>query len=225
MARDPRLIAGAAAAVSAGFFCLASVSLAASVWSLSADEVADRVRADEAVAPADLRAAIRADRSAASLFEPARHLSDAAVDLASMHAGSGGALERRAELEDVVVRALEASPSSPYNWARLAALRFNAGDEAGAAAALRLSIGTGRFAPGLGAARARLGYLLIGRGRFDVAGPLSGQVRFAATGEVDALAAFARDAGFEAYCHAQLARDPVLHGVYVNALRRVSGER
>lgn len=145
------------------------------------------------------------EQIAGQLFRRSTHLTHAAAILSLDEAGDA---QSDADLDAVLTEALSRAPSSPYNWARLAALRWKQGRFAEAADALQESVGTGAAAPNLAAPRAAMGFALVRLGVQRVAALTDSQIRLAAQVDARGLARFARDAVFADHCRAVLANDP-----------------
>lgn len=199
--------------------CLAMMHTAASLWSLEAAEAADRLRSGAPMRAENLVEAFRDSQAAAGLAETARHYSESAALLSAVPAPSRDALARQGISEKgVVIAALRTEPTNPYNWARLASIRFDLGDFQGARSALLMSIANGRHAPNLAGGRARLALALSDRGQSDLATIARQQVLSAAESQPELLARYHRDADFIRYCHRLLAGNHDAHLAFINAL-------
>lgn len=92
-----------------------------------------------------------------------------------------------------LVSGLSRAPANVRAWAQLARARFALGDPAGALAAWRMSIRSGRFDPSLNLWRAEMGLSLWLILDADDRTKLADEIRFAALTDLNSLAALAKD--------------------------------
>lgn len=97
-----------------------------------------------------------------------------------------------AAADEAITHGLSLGPVQPYGWAVLAALREKAGDRTGAVQALRLSMLSGAFEPGLMLWRIDMGLRLIGQMGPENEALLRGQVRKAWVMAPDKIALLAQ---------------------------------
>lgn len=208
-------------ALAAVMALVAAGHAAASLWALEAEEVVDSLRAGTTPDEQRMSAAFGASRLAARLGNAALHRTQAATILLAMPAEARRALAAEGVSEEnVVTEALEVAPVNPYNWARLATIRYARGDLDGARVALLQSIATGRHAPNLAGGRARLALALSDRGQADLATIARQQILFAAASQPELLARYHRDADFVAYSHRVLVGNREAHLAFIKALRQ-----
>ena len=219
MATDRRCFVVPAMVFAAAIGCLATMHTAAGLWSLEAVAAVDRLRSGEPMQAENLVAAFRNSQMAAGLAEKSRHYTESAAIMSAVPAHSRDALAGQGISEKgAVIAALRTAPTNPYNWARLASIRFDEGDFPGARSALLMSIANGRHAPNLSGGRARLALALSDRGQSDLATIARQQVLSAAQSQPELLARYHRDADFIDYCHRLLAGNHDAHLAFINAL-------
>lgn len=225
MAPRSSLAAVAIAAVLAVLLAaLAIPSLIASTMTLAHNDTLEAVRMLRKKRPATaaLTAAATANERAAALFDSGRYRANVAAALFAMpapeRAGTGFDLEKEVRLS------LAAAPASAYNWNRLAVLRLNDGDRAGALKAWEMSVLTGRYAPYLVNSRIFLAVRL-----FPIKDPvlvemLVDQVHLSADASTDELARIAHKSGGAPFIQAVLWRDtehgPAFNKAYRMMLRK-----
>lgn len=205
------------------FLCLipGSFSLMASLRALPAGNTLDLLRQGQPVSEEDAAVAARASYAAAQIFEPARYGSNAllaAAQLSTSQQKTAGLGTQ--DLLALVDDALGASPASPHNWARRAALLLSAGRIDEARRAIEMSVMVGRFVPRLTVPRLRI-ILRVMRPSPDPAfeAMFAAQVRLAALSEPRALAAFADGGQAEGLTQVALMDQPDLYAAYLRHLR------
>jgi len=194
---------------------------AASLWTLEVEEVVEDLRAGKMPDEKQLSAAFAASRTAAQLADQALHRTQAATILLAMPGAARQSQATQGVSEESLVKdALEAAPANPYNWGRLAMIRYARGDFDGARKALLQSIAMGRYAPNLAGGRARLALALSDRGQTGLATIAKQQILFAAASQPELLARYHRDTDFVAYCHRVLVGNREPHLAFIKALRQ-----
>lgn len=194
---------------------------AASLWALEVEEVVEDLRAGKMPDEKQLSAAFATSRTAAQLADQALHRTQAAAILLAMPGAARQSQATQGVSEESLVKdALEAAPGNPYNWGRLATIRYARGDLDGARGALLQSIAMGRYAPNLAGGRARLALALSDRGQTGLATIAKQQILFAAASQPELLARYHRDTDFVAYCHRVLVGNREPHLAFIKALRQ-----
>ena len=172
----------------------------------------ERIRHGDHMLPIELAAVARANYRAALFFEPGRHYSDSAAALLALPEGDRSAVGLDAE--EIVRKALAASPASPYNWNRLAYLRARRGDRVGAYSAWEMSVLTGRYVPRLMKARLLLAFQMFPIKDRVMLRMLDDQVRLTAQALPRELGYAAYTSGSEFYTRAVLWHDADLLSAY-----------
>ena len=180
------------------------LSARAAFIALPAEAILEEARVGRQPSPDGLRRAADLALEAAGAVESARYRTAAAS--AMVAANHAGALED-GRVEQAIRGALAVSPASPFNWSRLAWLRYRARDTKGAAAAWQMSVLTGRYKPPIMISRIDLGLrLLNGQDRaFEDA--VRDQILVAARTDASGLAALAIARGSQPIMRAAIASD------------------
>lgn len=225
--RKPDIAAAAIAIVIAlGCGTLAALSLAAALVSLPADRVADALRRGETVPDDQIVRAASASLRAGGIFERGRYFSDAALELATLQASRTPGPKGAPPLATIVDQALIASPASPHNWARRAAIQLAGHDLAGARRSLETSLLLGRYVPGLTVARLRIMLALIRQSPSpSLEAAFEEQVRIAARTDAPQLARFADGGAAEGRVQRILVGDYALFEPYLRNLTRLRDDR
>jgi hypothetical protein len=199
---------------------LSLLSTRAALNALPADAALEQARLGRRPAAETLVAAAQSYGQSAQSFESARYRTAAASALVS--ASRAGAKVPEAQIEQAVRAALAASPASPFNWSRLAWLRFRAGDTKGAAAAWQMSVLTGRYKPPVMATRIELGVRLLRSQDRAFEEAVQDQILVAARTDPRQLAELASRLGIQPLVRAALVRDADARTGYEKANRQLA---
>jgi hypothetical protein len=201
---------------------LSLASARAAFSTLGADATLEEVRTGTRPGAARLLAAAADYHAAAGSFESARYSTAAASALIA--ATRAGAKVPDREIEAQLRAALRASPASPFNWSRLAWMRFRAGDNKGAATAWQMSVMTGRYKPPVMQSRLELGLRLLGSQDSAFEDALRDQIVVAARTDGASLAALANRLGAQAIVRAALQNDEGALALYESANKQLQDE-
>jgi hypothetical protein len=220
MAPRPAIFAGLAGIIVAAAVAAVAIPSLLAAWTVLpvADSI-DRMRKGLPVDPKEATAALDASLRAGRIFDKGRYFSDAALAAGRLPAAQRSSLPGGASLPAIVDEALISKPTSPHNWARRAQLLLDAGNVAGARAALETSLVTGRFVPGLTVPRLRIILRLLRRGSDpEMERSFDDQVRIAARTEPYKLALFADGGAAEGRTQRILGTEYRLYDAYLKAL-------
>ncbi|MES2987773.1 MAG: hypothetical protein V4808_07695 [Pseudomonadota bacterium] len=223
MDRRPSAVAATLIAIPALLLAgLSLVSARAAFMTLGADATLEEVRIGGKPGAERLTAAANANLSAAKWFESARYNTLAASALFA--AASEGAKVAPGDVERPLRDALRISPASPYNWSRLAWLRYQAGDTKAAAAAWQMSVFTGRYKPPIAFTRLELGLKLRAMRDPLIEEEVRDQIILAARSDANGLARFANRTGAHALIRFVLARDNEASEKYETANKSIQNQ-
>ncbi|PTQ13145.1 hypothetical protein CLG96_03165 [Sphingomonas oleivorans] len=200
-------------------------SFIAACTALSADTTLAQIQERQSPSRDALLDAARANQRAAAFFESARYRTNAAIALFELTSSQRRSAGDVADVERLLRDALAAAPASPYNWARLAALRLAANDKRGAQQAWQMSVLTGRYVPGLMNARLELGFRMFPIVDPELAELLADQVRLSMRNSRSGVAKVARANAAEPFIRAALWSEPELSRNFESAYAKLVAKR
>ena len=214
-----RLVAGFIALPCLFLLGLSTRSSVAAFIALPQDTILEKARLGADVSGEQLIDAGKANLRAARWFESARYRTVAASALiAATHVGTR---IDPARIEQPIRQSLAAAPASPFNWFRLALLRFQAGDAPGAAQAWRMSVSTGRFNPAVMLPRLNLGLRLLRSQNREFEEEMADQIRLLAQADPMRLADFAQQTDSAPAVRRVLASDQSSSKAFESAIRQI----